>query len=469
MTNGTSPDAILAAMMQGTARRTLAPSGVLGEGLEASDSATAPRLLALAVQAMSFDPPTPPASFDDPPKRLDAAAIVPEAARPLILRLVTGKNSPADDVAAAALAWTIHHEGLKLHPFDMVRLLTFTSKNAETLGIESGADKADYWNSAPVLDASNWAHATSAMKAQFIAGLRAEDPVAARELVEAQLPLEKAPVRVRLIDALATGLSGEDLPMLETLAKDRAPTVKQAVKRLLARIPGSGAATAQVEELASRIERRTAGLLRKRTMLDLQLPTNLRSEPAIIEWLANNFCAVSNRALAAAFAMDPPAMLDAARDDGRLLTGIAFAACAERDWALLGEIAQNYRAGMWKDFLETGLAAFGLTTLAERREWIAAAMPRMLDEKQVAAQDLQMLHSALGGPLPLAHARAVHRIAHRIMPESPEAMTAAVALTPPEGLAEYASALEKRSPDQNRRARLLARTLLSLNQGRTRP
>lgn len=461
-----SPDAILAAVMQGTARRPLVPSGMLGEGLEASDTATAPRLLALAVQAMSFDPPAPPASFDDPAKRLDPTSIVPEASRAMILRLVTGKSSPSDDVAAAALAQTIGRLGLKLHPFDLAKLSTFASKNAEALGIEIGAGEADYWTSAQVLDATNWAHATTAMKAQFIAELRAEDAGAARELVEAQLPLEKAPVRVRLIDALATGLSSDDLPLLEALANDRAPTVKQAVTRLLARLPGTGAAAAQVEELASRIERRTAGLLRKRAVLDLQLPANLRSETAIFEWLANNFSAVSNRALAAAFGMEPAEMPDAARDDGRLLTGIAYSACAARDWALLAEIAQRHRQTVWKDFLGVGLAAFGITSQAEKREWITAAMPRMLDHNSVAAHELQLLHSALGGPLPLAHARGVHKIAHRIMPESPEAMTAAVALTPREGLAEYASALEQRSPDKNRRARLLARTLLSLNEGR---
>lgn len=464
-----SPDSILAAMMQGSARRPLDPSGILGEGCDPSDPATAPRLLALAVQATSFDPPVPPASFDEQGQRIDPASIVPESSRALILRLVSGKNSPADDIAAAALAHTIGGLRLKLHPFDRTKLSSFAAKHADALGIDSSASEADYWSSAQILDTSNWAQASTAMKAQFIADLRAEDPAAARELVEAQLPLEKAPVRVRLIDALATGLSEADLPLLETLAKDRAPTVKQAVTRLLARLPGTGAAAEQVEELSSRITQRTAGFLRKRTALELQLPANLRSETAIMEWLVNNFSAVSSRALAGAFGMEPTAMLDAARDDGRLLTGFAYAACAERDWALLGEIARNHRSGIWKAFLQPGLAAFGLTTAAEKREWIAAAMPRMLEARDVATHELQMLYNALGGPLPLAHARGIHKIAHRIMPASPEALTAAVALTPPEGLAEYARALDAISPDQNRRARLLAKTLISLNQGRSEP
>ena len=466
-----SPDSILGALMQGTGRRPLNPSGIFGEGLDASDPATAPRLLALAVQALRFDPPNLPASYDEAARPLDPCSIVPEASRPLILRLVAGKRTPADDIAAARLAWSIGQHGLRLHPFDLARLGTFASKHAETLGIGNDVASGEecYWSGAQSLDASNWAYATTAMKAQFIAELRSTDPAAARTLVEAQLPLEKAPVRVRLIDALATGLDADDIPLLESLAKDRAPTVKQAATRLLARLPGTGASAAQVEELVSRIEQGKTGLIRKRASLKLQLPANLRSEPAIIDWLSLNFGGVSNRALASAFGMSPNEMLDAANHDHRLVTGIAFAASTDLDWALLGEIAQRHRQTIWKDFLQPGLAAFGIATDAEKVEWLNAALPRRLDADRVAAHELLMLYDAIGGPLPLGHARGIMKIAHHIMPQSPEAMTAAIALTPEHGLAEFAEILKRRSPDITRRASLLAETLISLNQGRPTP
>src|SRR5690606_31471129 len=112
---------------------------------------------------------------------------------------------------------------------------------------------------------------------------------------------EGADVRLRLVDALATGLGTADQPFLESLAGDRAPSVKQAVTRLLARLPGTGAAQAQVDELRSRIVEGKAGLLRKRVTLTLQLPANLKTPAAITDWLAAGFGSIGSGALAQAF------------------------------------------------------------------------------------------------------------------------------------------------------------------------
>ncbi|MEM8725445.1 MAG: DUF5691 domain-containing protein [Pseudomonadota bacterium] len=469
-----TPDTILGAVMQGTGRHPLKLAGAFAEGMKPEDNANAPRLMSLAVQAMRFDPPTKPASFDEAKPRQSAENIVPEAARPLILRLVTGKGNPADDVAASAVARTIAARGLQLHPFDMARLATFAAKHAETLGLDTDqsgqTDTEDcYWTGTRTLDANNWTQTTPAIKARFIAELRVQDPAGARALVEEQLPLEKAQVRVRLINALATGLGQDDRAFLESLAKDRAPTVKQAVTRLLARLPGTGAAAEQVEELVSRIKRGKTGLLRKRTTLKVEMPANVRSHAAETDWLALNFGAVSNRALAEVFDMDPRAMLEAARDDGRLVSGIAFAACVERDWDLLSEISNNHAQDIWIDFLQPGLGAFGLGSESERREWIEAAIPRRFDPDRLDTFSLQRLYDAIEGPLPLAQARAIFDVAHRIRPDTSEALTAAIALTPPRGLAEFAKILESRSPDTTRRASLLAETLIRLDKGPSQP
>ena len=58
-----------------------------------------------------------------------------------------------------------------------------------------------------------------------------------------------------------------------------------------------------------------------------------------------------------------------------LLQGIAFAACAGRNFALLGRIAEKCLPRLWTAFLETGLEPFALVSPAERESWAAAVVP----------------------------------------------------------------------------------------------
>ncbi|MCU0949378.1 MAG: DUF5691 domain-containing protein, partial [Porphyrobacter sp.] len=371
-----TPAAILDALMQGTGRRPLQPAGILGEGLEAGSDMTPARLLALAVQAQLHALPAAPEVFDEGAATRDERPIVPEDLRPLIVQLVTGKGNPPDDAAAQAVAQSLDRHGYRLHPFDIPRLALFARKHGDLLGIAPTKAEDETaeggWAAWETLDEANWMLATPARKANFIADLRLTDAAMARALVEAQLPLEKADVRLRLIDALGAGLSSEDRPFLESLAGDRAPTVKRAVIRLLARLPGTGAAAAQIAELLSRITPGSTGLLRKRATLTLQMPANVKSATAEIDWLATSFGGIGCTALAHALDMTPEAMLDAAHDDGRLLRGIAFSACAERNWPVLSAIANGRLPDVWHAFLQTGLASFGLVTAQERSEWASA-------------------------------------------------------------------------------------------------
>lgn len=470
-----NPAIILEALMQGTARRPLEPGGVLGEGIAPGEPGTAPRLMAIAVQAELFGLPQVPAAFDEVAAQEDHRAIVPEAVRPMILRLVSGKGNPPDDAAALALALALDASGLRLHPFDLPRLDAFVRKHSELLeqaasgSAIKGAERAGDWFAGDALDPANWTLATPARKAAFIAELRGSDPAGARALVEGQLPLEKADVRLRLIDALATGLSGDDRTFLEGLANDRAPTVKQAVTRLLARLPGTGAAAAQIEELVSRITEGKAGLLRKRVTLKLQLPANLKGPAPIADWLATNFGAVSSTALAAAFGMSGEAMLEAAQDDDKLVKGLAFAACAGREWSLLAEIARRHAPGIWTEFLQPGLAAFGVVSVAERSQWIASTMPGAAAPAALNPWVLTALHGAFAGPLPVAQARAILADALKASHPGADLFAAVAALMPAELLAEFRAALGRMPPELGARASLLADILISLNQGTAQP
>lgn len=468
MGRAVTPGAILDALMQGTGRRPLLPAGVLGEGLEAGSDTTPARLLALAVQAQLHALPTPPDVFETSAASQDERPIVPEDVRSLIVRLVTGKGNPPDDPAALALAQSLDRHGFRLHPFDVPRLAPFVRKHADLLGIAlADADGAagDHWTSWETLDETNWMLATPARKANFIAELRLTDAEKARALVEAQLPLEKAEVRLRLIDALGAGLTSEDRPLLESLAGDRAPTVKRAVTRLLARLPGTGAAEAQIAELLSRITQSTAGLLRKRVTLTLQMPANVKSANAEIDWLATNFGGIGCTALAQAFGMTPEAMLDAAHDDGRLLRGIAFAACAERNWPVLDAIANGRVPDVWAAFLQTGLATFGLVTPRERSVWAKAAIPARLGISGRDPYQILALHRVIEGPLPLAQARAVFLAASQSRHLTADLLTAAAALMPDDGLGEMAASLAQMPPEATSRAQLLAQLLIRLKEG----
>lgn len=468
-----TPDAILGALLQGTGRRPLAPSGVLAEGIEAADSATPARLMALAIQAQSFDLPDSPASFDVISTRSDPRPIVPTAVRKHLIRFLTGKGNPADDVAANAVAYSIARKGMRLHPFDLPSLASFVSKHAEILGIrkdqtaDTGSD-ADYWSDS-ALDESNWIHATPAAKANYIAELRREDTARARELVEAQLPLEKAPVRVRLVDAMATGLSGDDRAFLESISGDRAPKVKAAVTRLLAHLPGTGAAQEQIEEIISRIKIGRAGLLIKRTTLRLEMPAHMRSRDAQTEWLALNFGSITPAGLADAFEMSTAQLLDAARDNDALVRGVAFAACAKRDWALLEKIAADHANDIWTEFLTVGLGAFGLIGDSDKQDWVQATIPKRWARDSIDPHHMIELYKALGTPLPLSRARNAWKAAAEARHSKTEAFLAAIALTPARGLPEAIRTIADEPPETALRAQQLAEILIRLDEGRPTP
>jgi hypothetical protein len=84
-----------------------------------------------------------------------------------------------------------------------------------------------------------WQEGTSADRLQVMARWRATDPAKARDEIAAVWRQEKADFRVELVETLATILSADDEPLLETALDDRSGNVRAVTQRLLARIPGS--------------------------------------------------------------------------------------------------------------------------------------------------------------------------------------------------------------------------------------
>ena len=89
-------------------------------------------------------------------------------------------------------------------------------------------------------DDSVWRLGTTAQRLAYFRRLRAQDPAAARTLLVTSWKKEKAEAREGIVEALATGLSEADLPLLEMAITDRSGGVRQAAALVLLHLPGSG-------------------------------------------------------------------------------------------------------------------------------------------------------------------------------------------------------------------------------------
>ena len=404
-----TPDAIVAGFMLGTARQPLRLDGALASGIAADDPAAALSLLALAGQALRFTRPSAPPAFDDVARVTDTRRILSPQARRLLLRLVTGKGASADDAAARAVAHAIARLRLRPHPFDLPRLGGFVRKFAELLGPaalewatrgDGDARPTGYFD-ADEIGPDTWTLATPARKAGYIAGLRKTDPAHARTLIAAQLVNERAEARVRLISTLVIGLGADDRALLESLAADRAPRVKDIALRLLARLPGTAAAEARIADIVSRIATAKTGMLRRRTTLKLQLPANIREHQAPA-WLAETFSAVGLGQIADALGLPPADLVEAARDDRHLPVGLAFAACIDRHFDELRTICAGPLPDGWTTFLDQGLEAFGLADAADRAAWASATLNPAAWQMMPGAWQAEALQQQLVDGLPPA-------------------------------------------------------------------
>ena len=89
-------------------------------------------------------------------------------------------------------------------------------------------------------DDSVWRLGTTTQRLAYFRRLRAQDPAAARTLMVASWKKEKAEARRGIVEALTTGLSEADLPLLEMAITDRSGGVRQAAAQVLLHLPGSG-------------------------------------------------------------------------------------------------------------------------------------------------------------------------------------------------------------------------------------
>jgi hypothetical protein len=229
------------------------------------------RMLALSGHFLgSFVTPVPSGrlSFRAEIPRLDLPTL-PERLRPILRRLLAGgQHARQTQIVAAFLA----ARGWTLHPADWL-----PTANDDGLpdvyapwldwATSAGADKR-VGPGDGALTADSWDDFGPAARALLLAAMRQRNPQEARELIAAQLGGTDAEGRLRLVQKLEAGLGADDLPLLETLAADRAPRVRAQASMLLARLGiGNGGASEAASELAGYFEVQTKGLLRRTRVL----------------------------------------------------------------------------------------------------------------------------------------------------------------------------------------------------------
>jgi Family of unknown function (DUF5691) len=472
-------EALMRSFLLGTARHPVPAGGPLKHLIAMRDSPSELTALALLGQRLRFRRPTPLPERSAASPIEDPRQIVPDAARVLMCRLVDSKRGSATDVAALALADACDRGRLRPHPFDLPRMGAFARTHGDHLGAYAAAWAArgeraqerpgDYFD-ADAIDEANWTSARPAARAGFIAAMRAREPDRARALVEANFAADPAPVRARLIDALAPGLSAADTAFLESLAKDRAPSVREGAQRLLDRIPGTASAQGRLRDLVNRTKVSTSGLLRRRKVLALELPANLQqvSNPtsaitAARRWAVDSYAGVGLDAMAAAFDLSCAEMIAGASGDAALLALFARQASLERRFDLLAGIVREHAVDAWTDAI--GTSAGGIPDIHEDaviEQWCKAALAPELWPILPGSTDLDRLYRFLRRPLPLPQAVGLLRsqaFASRASEGSPAGVfgmscLAIAALMPASLRSELRSALTSHPPEDTSRVTL---------------
>lgn len=255
------------AMLLGTARVTIPMPAALTATLAGSETETGLALLVLVGQRQRFErPQTATAEVVEAATRLhqDPLPILPENARRLFRRLLTSVEKPLAGGVVPAARRRLALAGYRPHPFDLPSLVAHLDATADVLTLSERAYLALIETrpetSAPRLfdeeiTADTWLEFPKAQRRTFLRKLRARDAEAGRLLLEQCWANEQAAMRSELLAVLATGLGTADVAFLESLAKDRAESVRSIATRLLSQVRGNAAHSTRLAEAAKCFER----------------------------------------------------------------------------------------------------------------------------------------------------------------------------------------------------------------------
>jgi uncharacterized protein DUF5691 len=332
---------VLPALLVGTSRQPIDFSRLFAGAISPGDPKAGLKALALTGQALRFECPAPPSDYAAIQLRSPSRRNVPEALRPMLVRLFGDGKPPvrslfppgSEDSLGLAMALVLEARRLQPHPFDFNRMEGFLRAHADRLGPDicgwvdrdkAAGQKRGYFDG-ELLNDGNWYEATPARRGQYIEDRRRQDADAGRALVEAVWPNQAPDMRFMLLQVLRQGLSSADTAFLEGLVKDRAPRVRELAERYLSRLLGTAGQNSAVKSVVERIVRRDVGILRKRPTLKLELPATVIGD-GWRGWVAQSFEDVELDELASALGLRAAEIIAAAAQDRCLSTAVTIMA-----------------------------------------------------------------------------------------------------------------------------------------------
>lgn len=358
--------------------------------------------LSLAGQALRFTLPSVPKEFAVEIWPNDERRIVADRMRSKILRLL----DRCTDDTARAVALALERQKLRPHPFDLPKLDGFVRRYAEQLGAT-----AQYWAQrdtktkpsqgyfdADELTLETWTEAPLRKRLKFLKELRRQTPEAGRQLLEKSWPDENPDSRVQLLAALRIELSSEDKPFLESTQKDRAPRVRELARRLLSAVSGAGAENPALAACMERIQKSKSGVLKKRTVVKLELPATVKKHEAN-RWIQEQFAEIALDEFAQACECVQSDLVEAAKKDDNLLFALALMTARDGRFDLLGSVtdeipdAWGRMSGLnWEDSL--------LDDAEQRSVWAEALIKPKKWLPAIPFPAWSWLHQQMEGPLP---------------------------------------------------------------------
>jgi hypothetical protein len=347
-------DALVSTALLGTERRPPQPpdgDGVLGaidwsdpEGALLAAAAVVATARAAGAAPAAVPPPEPAPPDGAPPCSREADAVLARV-------LAEQPDLLGEWLERAASA------GLAAWPRRLPELLTAGTYDRELRGpvLRAGGRRVGWlagqlrdwsWATSDPADAEAWETGARQERLAMLSALRAEDPAAARALVESTWDADSAEDRRAFLTAMQEGLSHDDEPLLERALDDRRKDVRLSAARLLGRLPESALAGRMADRLAPLIE--VTGTVRKRIEVETPEAVDAAMTRDGIEekgaprgsgprgyWLRQIVWAAPLRVWTERTQMAPQRIIELLRGEEALVQAIAQAAHLQRDaeWA----------------------------------------------------------------------------------------------------------------------------------------
>lgn len=402
-------------------RRAVLLSQKLSAGMASSHQAesTMPPLAELALLCAwkrSERPALPTFADVQPPSNMPRYAS--GQSRTEFARLIAlHRKDSAGSMVVMALK-SLQRAGFAVHPFDYARMEQMLERNAEILDegarqwlrtVRPEKDLPEAIYDLPPINDETVSASSKGQKVAYVKAKRLADPSAGLLLIEKLCRDEPAAIRLELVSVLSERLSQNDVPFLESLAADRAQTVRDAADTLLASVPGTAAHMKRIARLKEEMTIKGEGLLRRRKMLVFNAPGKMsvnEINAAILKLVRG----LSLESVAAALGESPGSL-------------ISIAASSDKFAPFAHELFLSAALEGRRDILEANRSVLDSGDLMQVTLLLQSAVPHVGEDDldwllrfSVKPQDWQVLPyshtfdalaSTIGKPLPPDIARSV--------------------------------------------------------------